>query len=52
LLKSGKSHRRANLDTMGEGFTATCIEDEANKLMEDSTVTTDQIMEMLPIDMS
>jgi hypothetical protein len=43
---------RANLDVANEGFTATCTKDEANKLVEDSVVTADQIVEELPVDMS
>jgi hypothetical protein len=29
----------ANFDAVGEGFAATCTEDEANKLVENSVVT-------------
>jgi hypothetical protein len=43
---------QAILDAMGEGFAATCTEDEANKLIEDSVLTASQIVEMLPINMS
>jgi hypothetical protein len=43
---------RANLDEAGEGFAATCTEDEANKLVEDSAMTVRQIVEMLPVNMS
>jgi thiamine pyrophosphokinase len=50
ILKS--LYPQADLDTMGEGFAATYTEDEANKLVEDSVVTTSQVMEMLPVDMS
>jgi hypothetical protein len=42
----------ANLDTVGEGFTVTCTEDEANRLVENSIMTTTQIIEMLLVDMS
>jgi hypothetical protein len=42
----------ANMDVASEGFVATCIEDEANKLKEDSAVTARKIVEMLPIDTS
>jgi hypothetical protein len=31
---------------------ATCTEEEATKLVEDSIVTASQIVEMLPVDMS
>jgi hypothetical protein len=40
---------QADLDVAGEGFAATCTEEEANKLIEDSAVTTDQVMELLPV---
>jgi hypothetical protein len=50
ILKS--LYPRADLDTAAEGFAATCIKDEANKLVEDSIVTVSRVMEMLPIDMS
>jgi hypothetical protein len=43
---------RANLDAMGKGFMVTCTEDEVSKLMDDSTVTMSQIVEMLPVSMS
>jgi hypothetical protein len=38
ILKS--LYPRADLDVASEGFTMTCSEDEANKLVEDSIVTT------------
>jgi hypothetical protein len=41
-----------NLDMVGEGFAPTCTKDEANKLIEDFGETTNQVMEMLLIDMS
>jgi hypothetical protein len=50
ILKS--LYPRANLDMVGDGFVTTCTEDEANKLVEDSTVTASQIVEMLPVNMS
>jgi hypothetical protein len=40
---------QADLDVAGEGFATTCTEEEANKLIEDSAVTTDQVMELLPV---
>jgi hypothetical protein len=40
------------LDTAGEDFVATCTDEETSKLMEDSTVTADRIVEMLLVDMS
>jgi hypothetical protein len=49
ILKS--LYPRANLGAAGEGFTVTCTEEEANKLVEDSIMTTSQIMEMLLVDM-
>jgi hypothetical protein len=42
---------QANLDATGEGFVATFIEEESNKLVEDSTMIASQIMEVLPVDM-
>jgi hypothetical protein len=48
ILKS--LYPRANLDTTGEGFTMTCIE-EASKLIEDSAVIASQVMEMLLVGM-
>jgi hypothetical protein len=43
---------QANLDVACEGFTTTCTEDKATKLIEDSVVTSSQIVEMLPVNMS
>jgi hypothetical protein len=43
---------RADMDVVGEGFAATYTEDEANQLVEDSTVMVSRVMEMLPVDMS
>jgi hypothetical protein len=40
------------MDATGEGFTVTYTDEKASKLMEDSTVMIDRIVEMLPIDMS
>jgi hypothetical protein len=40
------------LDAVGEGFTATCGDDEALKLIEDSAVTARHVVVMLPVDMS
>jgi hypothetical protein len=42
----------ADSDVVGEGFTATSSDDEAMKLVEDSTVTVECIVDMLPVDMS
>jgi hypothetical protein len=43
---------QADLDTVVEGFATTCSEDEANNLVEDSTMTVTWVIEMLPINMS
>jgi hypothetical protein len=43
---------RDDLDVVGEGFAATCSDDEALKLIEDSVVTAEQIVDMLPVHMS
>jgi hypothetical protein len=40
------------LDAVGEGFVVTCSDDEALKLVEDSTVMVGQIIDMLGVDMS
>jgi hypothetical protein len=50
ILKS--LYPQANMDATGEGFTVTYTDEKASKLMEDSTVMIDRIVEMLPIDMS
>jgi hypothetical protein len=50
ILKS--LYPRANLDAAGEGFVTTCSNEEALKLVEDSTMTTSQIVGMLGVDMS
>jgi hypothetical protein len=50
ILKS--LYPRADLGTAGEGFTATCSDDEALKLIEDSAVMAEHIVVMLPVDMS
>jgi hypothetical protein len=41
-----------DLDTESEGFIATCSDEEALKLIEDSTVMMGHIMDMLGVDMS
>jgi hypothetical protein len=43
---------RANLDTTSEGFAATCTDEEALKLVMDSTVTAEHIIDMLGVYMS
>jgi hypothetical protein len=50
ILKS--LYPQANLDTVGEGFAATCSDEEALKLTEDSAVIAGHIMDMLGVDMS
>jgi hypothetical protein len=40
------------LDTAGEGFAATCTDEEALKLVEDSIVMGDRIVEILLVDIS
>jgi hypothetical protein len=42
----------ADLDTAGEGFAATCNDEEVLKLVEDSIVTAGQVVDMLGVDMS
>jgi hypothetical protein len=42
----------AGLNLTGEGFAVTYTDEEASRLMEDSTVIADRIVEMLPVDMS
>jgi hypothetical protein len=37
---------------MGVGFAATCSNDEALKLIEDSIMPAGRIIDMLPVDMS
>jgi hypothetical protein len=43
---------QADLDAAGEGFVATCSDEEALKLIEDSTVMMGHIVDMLQVDMS
>jgi hypothetical protein len=43
---------RAGWDSVDKGFVMTCTEEEANKLVEDSTMMATWVIEMLPIDMS
>jgi hypothetical protein len=40
------------LDAAGEGFIATCSDEEVLKLVEDSAVTAGHIVDMLGVDMS
>jgi hypothetical protein len=50
ILKS--LYPRADLDTIGGGFAVTCSDDEALKLVEDSTVTARKVIDMLGVHMS
>jgi hypothetical protein len=40
------------LDATGEGFTTTCSDEEALKLVEDSAVMAGHVVDMLGVDMS
>jgi hypothetical protein len=50
ILKS--LYPRADLDAVGEGFAVTCSDEEALKLVEDSTKTVGRVVDMLGVDMS
>jgi hypothetical protein len=50
ILKS--LYPQADLDVPGEGFTVTCSDEEALKLVEDSVVAVGQVVDMLGVDMS
>jgi hypothetical protein len=50
ILKS--LYPQADLDAAGEGFTVTCSDEEALKLIEDSTVMAGQVVYMLGVHMS
>jgi hypothetical protein len=50
ILKS--LYPRADLDTVVEGFTVTCSNEEALNLVKDSAVTARQVIDMLGVDMS
>jgi hypothetical protein len=50
ILKS--LHPRADLNAADEGFAATCNDNEASKLVEDSAVIVERIIDMLLVDMS
>jgi hypothetical protein len=43
---------QADLDAAGEGFVSTCSDEEALKLIEDSTMMMGHIVDMLGVDMS
>jgi hypothetical protein len=40
------------MDAAGKGFTATCSDEEAMKLVEDSAVTARQVIDILGVDMT
>jgi hypothetical protein len=42
----------ADIDAAGEGFTVTCSDEEALKLIEDFVVTAGQVVDVLGVDMS
>jgi hypothetical protein len=42
----------ADLDGASEGFTLTCSDEEALKIVEDSAVMMGQVVDMLGLDMS
>jgi hypothetical protein len=42
----------ADLGAAGEGFAATCSDEEALKLVKDSAMTAGQVVDMLGVDMS
>jgi hypothetical protein len=50
ILKS--LYPQADLDVVGEGFTMTCSDEEALKLVEDSAVMVRQVVDMIGVDMS
>jgi hypothetical protein len=50
ILKS--LYPQADLDAAGEGFVVTCSDEEALKLVEDSSVTARRVVDMLGVDMS
>jgi hypothetical protein len=50
ILKS--LYPRADLDTAGEDFAVTCTDEEALKLVEDSAMMDDRILDMVLVDMS
>jgi hypothetical protein len=50
ILKS--LYLRADLDVAGVGFTPTCSNEEALKVVEDSAKIADQVVDMLGVNMS
>jgi hypothetical protein len=49
VLKS--LYPRPDLDTVGDGFAVTCTEEEALKLVEDSALMVERIVDMVPVQM-
>jgi hypothetical protein len=45
-------YSRVDLDAAGEGFAASCTDEEASKIIEDSAMTAEHIVKMLPVDLS
>jgi hypothetical protein len=43
---------RAELDTAGEGFAASCTEEEVSDLGQSFVETMTQVIEMIPVEMS
>jgi hypothetical protein len=43
---------RADFNTVGDGFAATNTDEQALKLVEDSAVTADHMLDMILLDMS
>jgi roadblock/LC7 domain-containing protein len=50
ILKS--LYPRADFNAAGDDFAVTCTGEEALKLVEDSALMVDRIVDMIPIDMS
>jgi hypothetical protein len=50
ILKS--LHPQVDLDVTGEGFSVTCSDEEALKLIEDSVVMVGLVVDMLGVEMS
>jgi hypothetical protein len=50
ILKS--LYPQADLDIAGDGFAVTCTNKEALKLVEDSALTADHIVGMVPVHMT
>jgi hypothetical protein len=50
ILKS--RYPRTDMDIVGEGFAATCRDEEAFKLVVDSAVIAGQVVDLLGVDMS